>query len=69
MSSPLESCAGSSVLIVILLTPSPAITGSVVMLALLDFIATHTGTFALTVVVVYAAAVLVRDQRSNQRGA
>ncbi len=66
MSSPLESCAGSSVLIVILLTPSPAITGCVVMLALLDFIATHTATFALTVVV-DAAAVLVRDQRSNQR--
>jgi hypothetical protein len=38
------------------------------MLAVLDFIATHTGTFALTVVVVYAAAVLVSDQRSNQRG-
>ncbi len=38
------------------------------MLALLDFIATHTGTFALTVVVVYAAVVLVRDQRSHPSG-
>jgi hypothetical protein len=43
-------------------------TGIVVMLAVLDFIATHTGIFALTVVVVYAAAVLLRDQRSNPTG-
>ena len=68
MSSPLESCAGSSVLIVILGDANACHNGSVVMLALLDFIATHTGTFALTVVVVYAAAVLVHDQRSNQSG-
>ncbi len=33
------------------------------MLAVLEFIAAHTGTFALTVIVVYAAAVLLRDQR------
>lgn len=35
------------------------------MLAVLDFIGTHTGVFALTVLVVYAAAVLLRDQRSS----
>lgn len=33
------------------------------MLAVLDFIATHTGIFALTVIVVYSTAVLVRDSR------
>ena len=39
--------------------------GSVVMLAVLDFIATHTGVFSLTVLVVYVAAVLLGDQRSG----
>jgi hypothetical protein len=33
------------------------------MLALLDFVATHTGVFALTVIVVYSTAVLLRDSR------
>jgi hypothetical protein len=33
------------------------------MLALLDFIATHTGIVSLTVLVVYSTAVLVRDSR------
>ena len=37
------------------------------MLAVLDFIATHTGVFALAVLVVYAAAVLMRDQRKESR--
>lgn len=33
------------------------------MLAILEFIATHTGSFALTVIVVYATAILLRDQK------
>jgi hypothetical protein len=33
------------------------------MLALLDFVATHTGVISLTVIVVYSTAVLMRDSR------
>ena len=37
------------------------------MLALLDFIATHTGIVSLTVLVVYSTAVLMRDSRGVKR--
>lgn len=33
------------------------------MLAVLEFIATHTGIFALSVIIVYSTAVLLGDQR------